>query len=424
MEYLLEAVKFLKDNDFHWKDWRLSANLKITSQLKDNLIKYDDDDKFNIQFESLEKKSIDICDTIVGDTINVNFELPRNSDIFVAENIDDLITKTSILSKVSNYIIYSDNFFSWKDNVDENHKVFAYERLFDFISLCLENDVLEQHHGVNKLILFFSNSKLIIPCELNERSLDYSLGKDLDCIIKKFNSDKHKSDRVHMLRSSLYKTLKNCHENKRLVHLMNNSSNFVKLFEQNYDLFMSKFCFDSEKDKVFEAKRDFLSKLSQLLSGIQAKLLAIPLSLVLILGQMKTKPEDSPLLVNSLITLSSLVFTIIMLVLLCSQLTAISAIEQEVKSKKTRFQLELPNLYTEVKIAFDSILKQCLYNKVFIWFMLLIVIIGLLGSVITYIILTPELKEINLSTYNYITNKFNWILKISSWSSNVIKIEI
>lgn len=414
MEYLINVIKFLKVNRFHWKDWKLTANLKISSAIKDELISYDDSDEFQIEFEDLLSNSIDINDVVVGDSINIFVELPRNNEVFVAKDIDDLISKTSIISKVSNYIIYSDDFVSWNDDISSNPRVFAYEKVCEFIQLCLKNDVLEQHHSVNKLVLFFSNSKLIIPCDFKLRSIHTNVGSDFDCIIQKFNSDKHNSDRVHMLRSSLYKTLKNCNESKRLLHLVSKSSNFVKLFTHNYDLFISQFCFDSEKDKIFEAKREFISKLSQLLSGIQGKLLAIPLSLVLILGQMKTKPEDSPLLVNSLIIVSSTVFTVIMLVLLCSQLTAISAIQQEVKSKKNRFELELADLYSEVKLAFKSVLKQCLYNKIFIWFMLCIVVIGFLASVLTYIMLTPEIKNYFHPFYSYIVSKCDWIIKFTA----------
>lgn len=424
MDYLIDVIKFLKKNSFHWDEWKLSSMLTIDDQIKSELIDYDNNNELHLQFEDLDKRSVDIYESKIGDKIKVSFELPRNNDIFVAKDVGDLINKTSILSKVSNYIVYSADFVSWRDNIEDNSQVYAYEKICEFISLCLKNDILEHHHSVNKLFLFYSNTKLIVPCDFNARSLTYDVGKDFDRIIQKFNSDIHKSDRAHMLRSSLYKILNNCNESKRLHHLVSKSSNFVKLFEQDYDLFISQFCFDTEKDKIFESKREFLSKLSQLLSGIQGKLLAIPLSLVLILGQMKTKPEDSPLLINSLILLSSIVFTVIMLVLLFSQLTAISAIRQEVKAKKSRFELELADLYGDVKEAFDSVLKQCMYNTFFIWFMLAIVVVGLSGTVITYIMLTPEVKNLSLPFYEYITTKFDWVLKISSWSSDVVKINI
>lgn len=412
MDELIALIDFLKRNDFQWNDWQLCASKKIDTLLKDELIKYDDLDDFQVKFEDENSKHVDIHDVELQSTIKISFELPRNNECFVAKNVDDLLKHTSIITPPKSYEIYDDKV---------NDDIYIYKKLCEFISICIENDVLEKHHNVDTLVLFYSNTKVVIPCKSINTDFNKDLGKSLNILIKKFNSDKHKADRVHMLRSSLFAVLNNCQESNRLNHLLENSVNFVKLFEQNYDLFMSEFSFDSEKETIFTAKREFLLKLSQLISGIQGKLLAIPLSLVLVLGQMKTKPEDNPLLVNTLIMVSALVFTVIMLIILISQLTSIAAIKSEVSSKKERFELELANLYQEVKIAFDSVLRQCLYNKIFIYFLIAIVIFGLLGSSVAYILLTPEVKEYFEPLFLYVKAKFGWFVELYIWSYEAIK---
>lgn len=425
MENILKVIEFLKANDFQWKDWKLCAPVILTDVNKAVLSDYDDSDEFDdiyITFRDSKGNTVDIADYSIGSKIDVTIELPRTDVLFVAKDGNDLVTQRSLLSKPSNYIIYEDNYVSWRDEITDNDFVYGYEKTKSFVQLCLEHDVLEHHHSVNKLVLYFSNSKLIIPCEINARNVTRLVGDNFSKIITKFNQDQHKSDRVHMLRATLHKILNNCTENKRIIHLVTKSSEFVTLFEQNYDLFMSQFCFSSEKEKIFEAKREFLSKLSQLLSGIQAKLLAIPISLVLILGQMKSKPEENPLLVNSLILIASFVFTTIMIVLLLSQLTAITAIKEEVKSKRTRFELELADLFSEVKIAFDSVITQCNINKAFIWLMFAIVVFGFMSTIIVYVILTPEIKGNYQDIYDFVISKFGWIVNVSTWSSSVVKI--
>ncbi len=391
MEYIIEIISFLKSNDFSWNDWKLSKTVVLTESLKQQFLSYDEKELLEFDCIGSDEKLIDIEDVKVGSTILIECSLPRANSLFVAKDIFDLVSRTSLLKKVENYIIYDIDYVSWRDKED-HHDVFSYEKICAFILLCIEHSVLEFHHETNKLVLYFSNTKLIVPCELCARSLKGTVGQDFNEIIKKFENDKHRSDKVHMLRASLYTILNKCNESKRLTHIVNKSSNFLRLFEQNYDLFMTEFCFNTEKDKIFEAKREFITKLNQLLSGIQAKILAIPLSLVLVLGQMKTNPEDNPFLINSLIISSSVIFTVTMLFLLFSQLSAVSAIKHEVKSKKSRFELELSDLYEDVAIAFESVLKQCSYNRWFIIVMMLIVSLGLVGSFIAYVILTPEVK--------------------------------
>lgn len=412
MDNLTSLISFLKRNNFQWNNWELCSSIKIDALLKDDLIKYDYMDDFQIKFEDKNSDHVDIHDVELESIIKISFELPRNNECFVAKDVDDLIKRTSIITPPKSYEIYDDKV---------NDDVYIYKKLCEFINICIENDVLEKHHNVDTLVLFYSNTKVVIPCKSINTDFNKDLGKNLNNLIEKFNSDKHKADRIHMLRSSLFAVLNNCQESNRLNHLLENSVNFVKLFEQNYDLFMSEFSFDSEKETIFTAKREFLLKLSQLISGIQGKLLAIPLSLVLVLGQMKTKPEDSPLLVNTLIMVSALVFTVIMLIILISQLTSIAAIKSEVSSKKERFELELSNLYQEVKIAFDSVLSQCLYNKLFIYFLIIIVVFGLLGSAVAYILLTPEIKEYFEPLFLYVQTKFGWFVELYKWSYDAIK---
>ncbi|NVO74242.1 hypothetical protein [Photobacterium damselae] len=421
MEYIIDIVSFLRANNFNWNDWKLSKSVVLTESLKQQFLNYDEKELLEFECIGHDKKLIDIEDVIVGSTIIIECSLPRANSLFVAKDIFDLVSKTSLLNKIENYIIYDIDYVSWRDKEEDYHDVFSYEKICAFILLCIDHSVLEHHHETNKLVLYFSNTKLIIPCELCARSLKGTVGQDFNEIIKKFENDKHRSDKVHMLRASLYTILNKCNESKRLTHIINKSSNFLKLFEQNYDLFMTEFCFNTEKDKIFEAKREFITKLNQLLSGIQAKILAIPLSLVLVLGQMKTKPEDNPFLINSLIISSSVIFTVTMLFLLFSQLSAVSAIKQEVKSKKSRFELELSDLYDDVAIAFESVLKQCLYNRWFIIVMMLIVSLGLVGSFIAYIILTPEVKIFLYPYYNAFLSYFKMTSDSFSHISILIK---
>lgn len=421
MDYLIDVIAFLKFKKFQWKGWSLISELKIDAESKRKFIEIDGYEGVQTELENNKGELIDIDDVRLGEVVKVVITLPRNQDLFVAKDISDLVERTKILSIPDKYVLFDVDFFSWRDDVKKIGAVFAHDKIIEFINLCIKLDVLEKHYSSNKLVLFFSNEKLLISSELDASILSVDVGNDFERIILKFNSDQHKSDRVHMLRASLFKVLNKCSENKRLIHLTSNSSKFVRLFEQNYDLFVSDFSFDSEKEKVFAEKRDFLSKLSQLLSGIQAKLLAIPLSLVLVLGQMKTKPDDSPLMVNSLILASSLLFSVIMFVLLRSQLTAINAISHEVKSKRNRFELELPDLYSEVSLAFDSVSKQCEYNRFFICFMIVVVVLGFLGTVVAYAMLTPQLhKFISECLVSYIPMACSAFDKISDMVNSIL----
>ena len=128
----------------------------------------------------------------------------------------------------------------------------------------------------------------------------------------------HIEDKKRILKAILFNSLRSSEEDKRLNHYLSQCHEISRSFSNNYDLFASEFSFELEHDKLIKQLQDFSSELSSILSSIQGRILAIPLSLILAYGQMKTMPEDNPLFVNTAVLLAALVFSILMWFLLTS----------------------------------------------------------------------------------------------------------
>ena len=85
-------------------------------------------------------------------------------------------------------------------------------------------------------------------------------------------------------------------------------------------------------------------------------LLAVPVSLVIVAGQMKPSTVDSYFLINLIILAGAFVFALLMWMLTANQLHSLLAVKTEYSSKKERLRLDLRrSLFTELSQAFKQL---------------------------------------------------------------------
>jgi len=150
-------------------------------------------------------------------------------------------------------------------------------------------------------------------------------------------------------------------------------------------LFLHEFSFEDEKEKLEQKKQEYLLKLNEILNGIHGKLLAVPVSLVIVAGQMKPPTVSNYFLINLIILAGAFVFALIMWMLTANQLHSLLAVKMEYSSKKERLKMELrSSLYDELSQAFVQLDNRFKHQRRMIWFIDGLVFLGLFFSVFVF----------------------------------------
>jgi hypothetical protein len=144
-------------------------------------------------------------------------------------------------------------------------------------------------------------------------------------------------------------------EDQRLNYLANNIKEFCKKFKDNYELFISEFSFESEIERVHQERRDFSSRLNDLLTGIQTKLLAIPLAFLISGSQLKPIDSFTTGVSNVFVVMSIFIFVLIIMILISTQLSLLKAVKNEFSAKKIWLLQNLPISSEELSEEFDSL---------------------------------------------------------------------
>jgi hypothetical protein len=204
----------------------------------------------------------------------------------------------------------------------------------------------------------------------------------------------HKKEKDRIVKNSIMSALKSCDSGSRLEHFLSNAEEILKNAEQNYELFVSDFSFQDDREKLFEQKRDFSGKLNSLLIGIQGKLLAIPVSTILATSQFKDEADSNQFLVNTSIMVSAACFLLIICWLIRSQVHAIKSIGDEIDIKQRRFRVQLSKLYSEVSSVFTSLKSSCDLNLRMAYFLIVLSFLLFFATWYIYLVKTPEFFEL------------------------------
>ena len=211
--------------------------------------------------------------------------------------------------------------------------------------------------------------------------------------------------------------MRSCDLEMRLRHLLKHALEIMLAARNNYDLFVASFSFQNDQEKLYEQKREFNVKLNALLSGIQGKLLAIPVSTILATSQLKNVGEENYILINAAIVFSAAFFTLIIAWLILSQLTALTSIKFEIESKERRFKIELPRIFAEVESIFTALKSSCNFNIRVAKVILGLASVLFLVTFYVYVLKTPPLQDLLLSLHQGTGDIISGIVEsVKGWS--------
>ena len=138
-------------------------------------------------------------------------------------------------------------------------------------------------------------------------------------------------------------------KNARLTYLLTNFGEFSKRLSENYHLFVSEFSFDEVRKEYEESKREYLTKLNDIFSSVQTKMLGIPVSLAV--ASIKISPiiDANSFWSNLLLFTAVWVYSYMMFSLIKNQTHTLSSVRDEYQSQMNRLKHQYSEQYEIIK---------------------------------------------------------------------------
>ena len=163
------------------------------------------------------------------------------------------------------------------------------------------------------------------------------------------NTDAHVEQKKTIVKSILLEMKKEAEADRFSIGLiMSRFDEFSRRVSSSYQLYVSEFSFQKIKAEVEKSKFEALAKINKVFSEIQNQLLAVPVALVVVCGQMEVSNGFS--LKNLFIMAGSLVFAIFMFFLILNQRNTLRTIFLEMTAEWDLIK----GKHNAVKLKFDE----------------------------------------------------------------------
>lgn len=344
-----------------------------------------------------------VADLNSSDVFEVSIDLPKGRHCCLVRTPDDLLRFYYLHALPDNYAIAEPLYRSWNEaEADRPAIVDKLAAAQKFIISLEQHGIFERDGHSRSYVVHTHSGKTCIPFQSETgyiKSVSPEIQEAIGVLSGIFKDSIHSSEKERIFRNAIADAMRSCDLEMRLRHLLKHALEIMLVARNNYDLFVASFSFQNDQEKLYEQKREFNIKLNSLLSGIQGKLLAIPVSTILATSQLKDVGEQNYILINAAIIFSAAFFTLIIAWLILSQLAALTSIKIEIESKERRFKMELPRIFSEVESIFTALKSSCKFN-----IRVAKVILGLAGilfmvTLYVYLLKTPPLQDFLLSLY-------------------------
>lgn len=248
---------------------------------------------------------------------------------FFFDEIDELFKKEDYFAKLPEkfYLVPENYFFPCSKEIEIVSK---YKSAVQLISVLIDiADYAVPTNAPDKLV-FFSRGRLEIDISYKVDQLnDFT---NLDMFIKEYvQSDIH-TENKHRIIGSVLTEFYSEKPRVSIGQLLKRFQDFYEAVQKSYELYVSEFSFEKVKSEIVKEKLDGVVKLNKVFSDIQNQLLAVPIAIILVGGQLKNTGElDTK---NILIWCGALVFTIFMNLLIRNQKHTLASVKDEIDQQR------------------------------------------------------------------------------------------
>lgn len=170
-------------------------------------------------------------------------------------------------------------------------------------------------------------------------------------------TDSHRDQKHSIVRSVLLDAFKG-KKSITVGEVLPQFESFVENARSNYSMYAAEFSFEKIKAEVEKDNLDSTLKLNKTLSEIQNQLLAMPVALVLVGGQMT--PDTGLSIKNVVVWLGACVFAGLMILLIRNQHHAVDAINEEIRLRKIKVDAQPDGMAGKFKTGFDALQRRVL----------------------------------------------------------------
>lgn len=271
---------------------------------------------------ALDMESLLIAEDSTSRTIE--FSLPHTLNNFFYISLEELLVNPARRIHPPARFYVAELGYLYEGQTTPPPALQTYLRAADLFRLL--HSVADHCNESDRTLVFWEKGKVILNSEYSGDELSVTL-EVAELRTEFFKSTIHSKQKHTIIRMALLEEFSGCNT-VRLGDLLKHFDAFTRRILSSYQLYVAEFSFEKIKAEIEKEKLEFTTKLNKVFSDIQNQLLAIPVAVVLIGGQMERANEWT--LKNSLIWAGAFFFCILMNLLIRNQRNTLIAIRHEI----------------------------------------------------------------------------------------------
>ena len=308
-----------------------------------------------IQFDSYLVNDLYVDTNDLLDNEGQTAEASISTQQLKAQGLNVYWSWEELLAYRPNVTAVPDNFFIINEEIvypaePVSNKTKHYKEVCTLLNLLIEN-ADHTNNLTDKIVndvVFLHKTRLEIPVLYNHECLGEGLD-GISIVVALFKDQSHIEQKSSILKETLYSLLINVSKKDRLLYLLNNFGDFSKRLNENYQLFVSEFSFDDVRKEYEEKKRDYFTKLNDVFSSAQTKMLGVPIALALASLKLSTIVDNITFWTNFFLALSITIYSVMMFMLITNQKHTLKALKNEYESQMARLKHQYADQYEQVK---------------------------------------------------------------------------
>lgn len=312
----------------------------------------------------------------------VELIVPRTADCFFAASLQDLLESQWASHHTAPAEIYlaNTNEVCAPSSEPNSQLTKAYFQVLKAVSLLRKTaDYEDSSTGTLKLV-FLQREKLEVSVLYDVK--DIRPLEKVDEWLALLSGDIHGEQRRIIFRTVFLEAMKGVDPVDRFARYLVIFDELFERFRDNYELYVAEFSFEKVLREITEKKLDYVLKLNKTFSDIQNQLLAIPLAVVLVGGQME--PVGTLGVKNFVVFFGVLVFSILMSLLLRNQRDSVAAISAEIEDLKSQFKNKSSARANRFEEAYVDLKRRERRQRFLIWAVEFLVTVALAGTTVIF----------------------------------------
>ncbi|UZT97076.1 hypothetical protein ODZ84_18000 [Chryseobacterium fluminis] len=347
-------------------------NASSSKSIEDNVLfcqnVIDDKSFLDTLYNSELIENSDIDDYSLGDSITLEFSLPRLSSIGFFETRESFLRKNYYnIPRDEIYIFERSSYLSNDLPFHQNYSLIV--NLISKIS-SFSKHTYEDAEVLNAIILREEIS-LFLPLTYSYEDLE-SLNVDVANRIEQFVSLLQTNafvDKKNVYLNFLVEYLVPKEENIRFSYLIQNFYDYDDKAESSYNYYLRNFSYNKLKVELDSKALEFNQKLQSVINDSQTKLIAIPTALVFTLSTLDYQSINS--FKNYLLIIGLIIFCVFIQIFINNQKSSIGFISDNILQYKSTFEqnkiIELEKSFSKVEKEKIKQSNRILLMQLFLW---------------------------------------------------------